>query len=52
MPLIYMPDGGIILDEEEESLPDYSPICSYCAHQDWGIGRHCAAFPGGIPLPI
>jgi len=52
MPLIYTSDGGIILDEEDELLPSYSSVCSFCAHQDWGIGRRCAAFPGGIPLTI
>lgn len=52
MPLIYTRDGRIILDEEEESLPSYSSVCSFCAHEDMGIGRRCAAFPGGIPLPI
>ena len=52
MPLIYTRDGGIILDEEEESFPAYSQICSFCGHQDESGARRCAAFPGGIPLPI
>jgi hypothetical protein len=52
MPLIYKDDGGIILDEEDETLPAYSPVCSFCAHGDESGARRCAAFPGGIPLPI
>ncbi|GEM_PF-706833 len=52
MPLIHTRDGRIVLDEEEESLPNYSPICSFCAHQDLNLARRCAAFPSGIPLPI
>jgi hypothetical protein len=51
MPLIEA-DNMITLDEEYESLPAYSPICSFCEHLDENGARHCAAFPDGIPLPI
>ena len=43
---------SLILDEEYESIPNFSPVCSFCAHQDLDVARRCAAFPGGIPLPI
>jgi len=51
MPLIEN-NGGVTLDEEYETLPLYSPVCSFCAHLDESAERYCAAFPGGIPLPI
>jgi hypothetical protein len=51
MPLIET-ELAVILDEEYESIPAYSPVCSFCAHLDESAKRRCAAFPGGIPLPI
>ena len=51
MPLIET-KYAVILDEEYESIPNYSPICSFCAHGDESGARRCAAFPSGIPLPI
>lgn len=51
MPLIET-ELAVTLDEEEESLPAYSPVCSFCAHLDESAERRCAAFPSGIPLPI
>jgi len=51
MPLIET-KFSLILDEEYESVPNFSPVCSFCAHQDSDVARRCAAFPGGIPLPI
>ena len=42
----------VILDEGYESIPAYSPVCTLCEHLDESGARHCAAFPGGIPLPI
>ena len=41
-----------ILDDTEVSLPAFSEICIYCRHLDSAGERKCAAFPGGIPLPI
>ncbi len=42
----------VFIDRGFEEFPIYSTICSYCAHLDEGGARRCAAFPGGIPLPI
>ncbi len=42
----------VYIDLGYEDVPLYSPVCSSCAHQDEGGDRRCAAFPGGISLPI
>lgn len=41
-----------ILDDTEVNLPAFSEICIHCRHLDPSGERKCAAFPGGIPLPI
>lgn len=47
---------GLVLDDAEQTIPAYSPVCTYCAHWDTDAdGRHCAAFPAGgpgIPMSI
>ena len=52
MPLIIHEDGGMTLDEDFETAPLYSPVCSFCAHLDLDAVRRCSAFPDVIPLPI
>lgn len=44
--------GMVYIDLGYEDVPLYSPVCSSCMHQDESGDRRCAAFPGGIPLPI
>lgn len=41
-----------ILDDTDVNLPAFSEVCIYCRHLDADGERKCAAFPGGIPLPI
>ncbi len=42
----------VFIDRGYEDVPLYSPVCNLCAHLDESGARRCAAFPGGIPLPI
>ena len=39
---------------EGDSIPMFSPVCTYCVHQiiERGKQRSCQAFPEGIPLEI
>ena len=43
MPLIYTEGGGIILNEEMELMPAYSPVCSFCAHLGESAARRSPA---------
>ncbi|HEY7033617.1 MAG TPA: hypothetical protein VH482_19930 [Thermomicrobiales bacterium] len=40
------------LDDREIHIPATSKICDYCRHRVFLPHRSCAAFPGGIPMPI
>ena len=42
----------VFIDRGYEDVALYSPVCTFCAHEDKGSARRCTAFPGGIPLPI
>ena len=42
----------VYIDLGYEDVPLYSPVCTFCAHQDESGARRCAAFPDGIPLSI
>lgn len=39
------------IDDREFRIPEYSKVCSYCAHWDLTAKRKCKAFDE-IPMPI
>ncbi len=43
--------NGFVLNDSE-TVPMFSPICSFCRHLDVNGEHICAAFPNGIPLVI
>lgn len=43
-------EGGIVFDDEVQTLPAISPQCVTCANLlDAGAKRQCKAYPNGIP---
>ncbi len=38
------------IEQPSQPGPEFSPVCSFCAHWDPTKGRHCVAFPS-TPIP-